>query len=191
MSGDDDREAKERKEMIKYGMLESDVYPMLRETKLWVSEDSVSQWAYYQCLKIRDEGKEYDLELINMITTSKWAYMFCQHIEDHPDMRKRIVDSEWALNYCTQIRDDEEVLERVTDPVDAQLYFEYKRDRLESKVKVFGSTDARVSAEHKLKKMFEQIAEKEKKDVEQVGQEKSKLRSVKNLISKFKRGKKS
>ena len=168
---DEDREAKERKNMMKYGMLEDDVYPMLRETKLWVSEDAISQWAYYQCLKLKEDGKEFDLDLINMITTSKWAYMFCQHVEDLPDVRERIVDSEWALNYCTLIRSDREVLARITDPVDAQLYFEYKRDRLESRVKIFSSTSKRAQVD------------------KEIGKKKSKLNSLKNVISKFKRRK--
>lgn len=143
----DDHEAKERKNMMKYGMLEDDVNPMLSETKMWITEDAVSQWAYYQCLKLKEDNKPIDSELKYMIVTSKWAYMYCQHVEDELDMRQKIVESEWMLNYCTQIRDDNEVMNRLTDPADVQLYFQYKKDRLESRVQIYGSEQQRRNAE--------------------------------------------
>ena len=143
----DDHEAKERKNMMKYGMLEDDVNPMLSETKMWITEDAVSQWAYYQCLKLKGEEKKINIELKDMITTSKWAYMYCQHIADEVDMREKIVESEWALNYCTQIRDDNEIMDRITDPTDAQLYFQYKKDKLESRVKIYPNEDLRRQAD--------------------------------------------
>jgi len=142
----DDHDAKERKNMMKYGMLEDDVNPMLSETKMWITEDAVSQWAYYRCLKLKEENKRIDSELKDMIITSKWAYMYCQHIKDERGMRNKIVESEWALNYCTQIRDDNEVMKRLTDPTDAQLYFQYKKDRLESRVKIYSSEEQRKEA---------------------------------------------
>ena len=145
----DDREAKERKNMMRYGMLEDDVIPMLDERKMWITEDAVSQWAYYQCLKLKDGDKKINLELKDMITTSKWAYMYCQHIEDEFDMRQKIVESEWALNYCTQIRDDNEVMDRISNPIDTQLYFQYKRDKLESHVKIYSSEEQRRQANKK------------------------------------------
>lgn len=145
----DDHDAKERKNMMKYGMLEDDVNPMLSETKMWITEDAASQWAYYQCLKLKENNKPIDPELKDIITTSKWAYMYCQHIEDEPDMRKKITESEWALNYCTQIRDDNEVMDRMTDPTDAQLYLQYKKDRLESRVQIYSSEERRREANKK------------------------------------------
>jgi hypothetical protein len=190
---DEDREAKERKNMMRYGMLEDDVNPMLTETKLWISEDAVSQWAYYQCLKLRDNEKKINPELKDMITTSKWAYMYCQHIGDDFDMRQKIVESEWALNYCTQIRDDNEVLERIKDPVDALLYFEYKKDRLESHVQIYSSTDQRKRADEAVssKKSKQEVLDESclPEFIEVKEGSKKTLKKIKDVISKI-RGRK-
>jgi len=198
----DDHEAKERKNMMKYGMLEDDVNPMLSETKMWITEDAVSQWAYYQCLKLKEDDKPIDPELKGMIITSKWAYMYCQHIEDELDMRQKIVESEWVLNYCTQIRDDNEVMKRMTDPADAQLYFQYKKDRLESKVQIYSSEQDRRKAEEQASERRKKRKKKEEIEVilneedlpefieVNVGGGKKIFKRVKDIVSKIKRRKK-
>jgi hypothetical protein len=204
----DDHEAKERKNMMKYGMLEDDVNPMLSETKMWITEDAVSQWAYYQCLKLKEDNKPVDPELKDMIITSKWAYMYCQHVEDEFDMRQKIVESEWILNYCTQIRDDNEVMKRLTDPADAQLYFQYKKDRLESRVQIYSSEQQRKEADHQDRKIRTKSAKRgPKKDevedprvilnesnlpefIEVSVRGKKIFKRVKDIVSKIKRRKK-
>jgi len=195
----DDHEVKERKNMMKYGLLEDDVNPMLTETKMWITEDAVSQWAYYQCLKLRDDkfddNKEIDPELKEMITTSKWAYMYCQHVRDEPDMREKIVESEWVLNYCTQIRDDNEVMGRLTDPVDVQLYFQYKKDKLESSIKIYRSVDDRRKAEEQ--KEVDEIEalildESALPEFIEINEgDKTKLKRIRDIISKIRGRKKS
>jgi len=194
----DDHEAKERKNMMKYGMLEDDVNPMLSETKMWITEDAVSQWAYYRCLKLKEDDKPIDPELKDMIITSKWAYMYCQHVEDETDMRDKIVESEWVLNYCTQIRDDNEVMSRMTDPVDSLLYFQYKKDRLESKVQIYSSEQQRKEADksksgRKKKIEDEQVILNESGLPEfievNVGGKKT-FKRVKDILSKFKKRRK-
>jgi hypothetical protein len=195
----DDHEAKERKNMMKYGMLEDDVNPMLAETKMWITEDAVSQWAYYQCLKLKEDNKPIDPELKDMIITSKWAYMYCQHVEDELDMRQKIVESEWILNYCTQIRDDNEVMSRLTDPADVQLYLHYKKDRLESRVQIYSSEDQRRQADKK--KRNKELGETEDKEVilnesglpefiEVTVEGKKTFKRVRDIISKIRRRKK-
>jgi len=199
----DDHEAKERKNMMKYGMLEDDVHPMLSETKMWITEDAVSQWAYYQCLKLKEDDKPIDPELKGMIITSKWAYMYCQHIEDELDMRQKIVESEWVLNYCTQIRDDNEVMKRLTDPTDAQLYFQYKKDKLESRVKIYSSEEQRKEANKKYFQKNPRIFPEELTDEKVILNEsnlpefievsvrgKKIFKRVKDIVSKIKRRKK-
>ena len=199
----DDHEAKERKNMMKYGMLEDDVNPMLSETKMWITEDAVSQWAYYQCLKLKEDNKPIDPELKGMIITSKWAYMYCQHIEDELDMRQKIVESEWVLNYCTQIRDDNEVMKRLTEPTDAQLYFQYKKDKLESRVKIYSSEEQRKEANKKYFQKNPRIFPEELTDEKVILNEsnlpefievsvrgKKIFKRVKDIVSKIKRRKK-
>ena len=199
----DDHEAKERKNMMKYGMLEDDVNPMLSETKMWITEDAVSQWAYYQCLKLKEDNKPIDPELKYMIVTSKWAYMYCQHVEDEFDMRQKIVESEWILNYCTQIQDDNEVMSRLTDPADVQLYLQYKKDRLESRVQIYSSEEQRREANKRHFQKSPRISPEELKDEKVILNEsnlpefievteggKKTFKRVRDIISKIRRRKK-
>jgi len=75
---------------------------------MWIYPEEMSEIAYKICLE------EDTLEMRSLITTSQWAYYYCQNIKDRSEMRDRITESYWAYAYCKYIKDIPEMRDRVT-----------------------------------------------------------------------------
>ena len=67
---------------------------------MWPNPKEISSWAYYQC------SKNKSTVLKSLITTSKWAYLFCKNVQDDPEVRKYITNPYYAFLYLIEINYD-------------------------------------------------------------------------------------
>jgi len=74
---------------------------------MWIDPKMLSRWAYYECLKCKN------YEINNLITDSKWSYLYCKTIKDDEEIRNNIKDSEWAFKYLKNINKNNEEMKKI------------------------------------------------------------------------------
>ena len=74
---------------------------------MWMESKELSKTMYEKCKEndLKDDQEKYWL----LITDSSWAYHYCKHIKDRPEVYKHITNSRWVFNYCENIKDRPEV----------------------------------------------------------------------------------
>jgi hypothetical protein len=111
-----------------YGLNEDKVnkYEYLKELK----EDSI----IFKVNKVLQDKIDYfvkNLDLVELITNSNDAYLYCRDVKDRAEVRKLITNSNDAYWYCRHVKDRAEVRKMITDSNDAYGYCRYVKDRAE------------------------------------------------------------
>lgn len=73
-------------------------------SKLWLNESGLSWWAYMYCRHIKDRP-----QIRKYITKSEDALNYCRNVKDRPEIRKLIINSYNAYEYCKDIKYDEKL----------------------------------------------------------------------------------
>lgn len=76
-------------------------YTEMNKTKFLLNDEKISRWAYYYCEQI-----ENDPLVSRLITNSFYAYRYCKRIRNDPKIRKYIMEP-WDLYHYVNDVDDE------------------------------------------------------------------------------------
>jgi hypothetical protein len=120
-----------------------------------LNEDRVNKYEYLKELerdsiafsvnKVLQDKIDYfvkNLNLIELITNSNDAYMYCREVKDRAEVRKLITNSNYAYMYCRDVKDRAEVRKLITNSFDAYRYCLNVKDRAEVRKLITNSFDA-------------------------------------------------
>lgn len=74
---------------------------------MWIDPKELSRWAYFQCIKSKRN------DIINLITDSKWAYLYCKTIKDDKKIRDNIKTAYWAFKYLKNVAYSKQMVEKI------------------------------------------------------------------------------
>ena len=79
---------------------------IIKEIDIMKTEDD--EWIFNYCQDIQDHP-----ELWKKLKDSKWIFYYCRYVQDRPELWKKLKENEWIFFYCQEVKDRPELREKL------------------------------------------------------------------------------